>query len=53
MKQRSKQNNPEQKNRNAANSHDFEAGNEFDPVKSVKQKNAKRAQPAKSKARPE
>lgn len=51
MKQKSKQNNPEQKTRNATNSHDFEFGQEYDPVKQVKQKNVKKAQPTKSKVR--
>jgi hypothetical protein len=47
LKKRSKQNNPEQKTKNAENS--VEMGAEYDPVKEVKQKNLKRAQPVKSK----
>ncbi|WP_110114186.1 glycogen biosynthesis protein GlgD [Bacillus sp. CGMCC 1.16541] len=48
MKKRSKQNNPEQKTKNGVNSNDIEVGKDFDPVKEVKEKNSKRAQPVKS-----
>ncbi|MBM7704851.1 glycogen biosynthesis protein GlgD [Metabacillus iocasae] len=48
MKKRSKQNNPEQKTKNGMNSNDIEVGKDFDPVKELKQKNSKLAQPAKS-----
>ncbi|CAG9622449.1 glycogen biosynthesis protein GlgD [Sutcliffiella rhizosphaerae] len=46
MKKRSKQNNPEQKTRNAENT---EMGAEYNPIKEVKNKNLKKAQPVRSK----
>ncbi len=49
MKKRSKQNNPEQKTKNGINNQDLEVGQDYDPVKEVKKKNAKRAQPDRSK----
>ncbi|MBM7660463.1 hypothetical protein JOC85_001235 [Bacillus mesophilus] len=49
MKKRSDQNNPEQKTKNGINNQDMEIGPDFDPVKEVKKKNAKRAQPDRSK----
>jgi hypothetical protein len=48
MKKRSNQNNPEQKTKNGVNNQDMEAGKDFDPVKEVKKKNEKRAQPDRS-----
>jgi hypothetical protein len=51
LKKRSKQNNPEQKTKNAERNLDTEFGEEYNPVKEVKKKNAKRAQPVKSKNR--
>ncbi len=51
MKTRSKQNNPEQKTKNGINNQDIEVGSDFDPVKEVKKKNAKRAQPDISKTK--
>ncbi|MDQ0231160.1 glycogen biosynthesis protein GlgD [Metabacillus malikii] len=53
MKKRSKQNNPEQKTKNGVNSNDLELGRDYDPVKLVKAKNAKKGQPIKSKQRDE
>ena len=53
MKKRSKQNNPEQKTKNGVNSNDLELGQDFDAVKEVKAKNAKKGQPIKSKQRVE
>jgi hypothetical protein len=44
MKKRSKQNNPEQKTGNTV-----EMGAEYNPVKEVKKKNLKKAQPVRSK----
>ncbi|MFD1739264.1 glycogen biosynthesis protein GlgD [Bacillus salitolerans] len=49
MQHRSDQNNPEQKTKNGINNQDMEIGADFDPVKQVKKKNAKRAQPDRSK----
>ncbi|KPB05577.1 hypothetical protein [Bacillus sp. CHD6a] len=48
MKKRSKQNNPEQKTRNAENTA-VEMGAEYNPVREVKQKNLKKAQPVRTK----
>ncbi|WP_096152884.1 MULTISPECIES: glycogen biosynthesis protein GlgD [Bacillus] len=47
MIKRSKQNNPEQKTKNGVNN--VEMGQEYNPVKEVKQKNLKKAQPVRSK----
>ncbi|KOO46775.1 hypothetical protein [Priestia koreensis] len=49
MATRSKQNNPEQKTKNGVNSNDMELGKDFDPVKELKEKNSKKAQPIRSK----
>ncbi|TYR82078.1 glycogen biosynthesis protein GlgD [Priestia megaterium] len=51
MATRSKQNNPEQKTKNGVNNNDIELGKDFDPVKELKAKNSKKAQPDKSKHR--
>ncbi|MCM3164570.1 glycogen biosynthesis protein GlgD [Metabacillus litoralis] len=53
MKKRSKQNNPEQKTKNGVNSNDLELGQDYDPIKETKAKNAKKGQPIKSKQRVE
>jgi hypothetical protein len=53
MKKRSKQNNPEQKTKNGINNRDMELGSESDPVQAVKKKNLKKAQPIRSKQRPD
>ncbi|MGG0717401.1 glycogen biosynthesis protein GlgD [Robertmurraya massiliosenegalensis] len=54
MKKRSKQNNPEQKNRNGVNNQDLELGQDFDEVKKAKKKYEKSGgQPVKSKFHPE
>ena len=53
MKQRSKQNNPEQKNRNGINNQDVEFGQDFDIIKQAKKKYEKQGQPVKSKFHPE
>lgn len=53
VKQRSKQNNPEQKNRNGINNQDIEVGQDMDIVKQAKKKYEKMGQPVKSKFRPE
>jgi hypothetical protein len=49
MKKRSKQNNPEQKTKNGVNNQDIELGRDYDPVKELKKKNAKKSQPIRSK----
>ncbi|OMF54232.1 glycogen biosynthesis protein GlgD [Paenibacillus sp. FSL R5-0490] len=54
VKKRSKQNNPEQKTRNGANSQDVEFGRDFDMVKQSKKNYEKSGgQPVKSKFHPE
>ena len=53
VKQRSKQNNPEQKTRNGINNQDVEVGTDYDLVKQAKQKYENKGQPVKSKFRPE
>ncbi|WP_264738822.1 glycogen biosynthesis protein GlgD [Cytobacillus firmus] len=54
VKKRSKQNNPEQKTRNGANSQDVELGRDFDAVKQSKMNYEKSGgQPVKSKFHPE
>lgn len=54
MKKRSKQNNPEQKNRNGTNNQDIELGKDFDPIKESKKKYEQSGgQPVKSKFHPE
>ncbi|NMD72155.1 glycogen biosynthesis protein GlgD [Bacillus sp. DNRA2] len=54
MKKRSKQNNPEQKNRNGLNNQDLELGTDYDPVKESKRKYENSGgQPVKSKFHPE
>ncbi|KON86672.1 glycogen biosynthesis protein GlgD [Sporosarcina globispora] len=54
VKKRSKQSNPEQKNRNGTNSQDLELGRDFDVVKQSKKKYEKSGgQPVKSKFHPE
>ncbi|MGE8206262.1 glycogen biosynthesis protein GlgD [Heyndrickxia sp. NPDC080065] len=49
MDKRSKKNNPEQKTKNGINNQDMEAGQDYDPVKELKKKNAKKSQPIRSK----
>jgi hypothetical protein len=49
LKKRSKQNNPEQKTRNASRNLDTEFGEEYNPVKKSKQNYAKQGQQVKSK----
>ncbi len=51
MATRSNQNNPEQKTKNGINNNDIEAGKDFNPVKELKARNSKRAQPDKSKTK--
>lgn len=53
VKKRSKQNNPEQKNRNGINNQDLEIGQDFDIVKQAKKLYEKKGQPVKSKFHPE
>ena len=53
MKKRSKQSNPEQKNRNGINNQDLETGQDFDIVKQAKKLYEKKSQPVKSKFHPE
>jgi hypothetical protein len=54
MKKRSKQQNPEQKTRNGANSQDLELGKDFDLIKQAKKKYEQQGgQPIKSKQRTE
>ena len=53
VNKRSKQNNPEQKNRNGINNQDLEVGKEFDIVKQAKKKYETKGQPVKSKFHPE
>lgn len=53
MKKRSKQNNPEQKTKSGINNNDLEVGQDYDPIKETKAKNAKKGQPIKSKQRVE
>ncbi|WP_071393787.1 glycogen biosynthesis protein GlgD [Bacillus tuaregi] len=54
MKKRSKQQNPEQKTRNGANSNDLELGQDYDLVKQAKKKYEQSGgQPVKSKFHPE
>ncbi len=53
VNKRSKQNNPEQKNRNGRNNQDLEVGQEFDLVKQAKKKYENKGQPVKSKFHPE
>ncbi|TYS19884.1 glycogen biosynthesis protein GlgD [Rossellomorea vietnamensis] len=51
MKKRSKQNNPEQKTRNAERNLDTEFGKEYNPVKEAKKRYEEHGQPVKSKNR--
>jgi hypothetical protein len=51
LKKRSKQNDPEQKTRNAESNLDTEFGEEYNPVKKAKKRYEKQAQPVKSKNR--
>ncbi|MGM0847110.1 MAG: glycogen biosynthesis protein GlgD [Bacillota bacterium] len=51
MKKRSKQNNPEQKTRNAERNLNTEFGKEYNPVKEAKKRYEEHAQPVKSKNR--
>ncbi|AQX53441.1 glycogen biosynthesis protein GlgD [Priestia flexa] len=51
MATRSNQNNPEQKTKDGINNNDIEVGKDFDPVKELKARNSKRAQPDKSKTK--
>jgi hypothetical protein len=53
MQKRSKQNNPEQKTKNGINNNDIELGRDVDPVKELKKKNSHKAQPIRSKQRPD
>ena len=53
VKKRSKQNNPEQKTKNAVNSNDIELGQDYDPKKVAKKKYLEKGQPIKSKQRTE
>ncbi len=54
MKKRSKQQNPEQKTRNDANSHNFEFGTDVDLIEKAKKVYEKSGgQPVKSKFHPE
>ncbi len=53
VKKRSKQSNPEQKNRNGINNQDLEIGQDFDIVKQAKKLYEKKGQPVKSKFHPE
>ncbi|QED49036.1 hypothetical protein [Cytobacillus dafuensis] len=52
-KKRSKQRNPEQKNRNGINNQDTELGNDYDIVKQAKKKYEMKGQSVKSKFHPE
>ena len=53
VRKRSKQNNPEQKTKNAVNSNDIELGQDYDPKKVAKKKYLEKGQPIKSKQRTE
>lgn len=53
MKTKSKQNNPEQKTKDGVNNNDIELGRDIDPVKELKKKNSRKAQPIRAKQRPD